>query len=261
MGRVFEFTDAIVRRPARSVVYGLCAHGGADPDYEAILAEHEAYVSGLEVAGLRVTALVALEAFPDSLFVEDPALVFTQGAIILNPGAQSRAGEAAEIAPVLDNHFDIVLALAEGHADGGDVLAIGDIVMVGLSARTDKQGAKALLRALQSLSRKGRIVETPKDVLHFKSDCSALDDETVLATKRLAASGVFDGFRVILTEEGEEAAANALRINENLFVGAQFPRTIEKLASEGYAVIPLQTEEISKIDAGLSCMSLRWRAA
>ncbi|MEZ5920192.1 MAG: arginine deiminase family protein [Parvularculaceae bacterium] len=261
MGGVFEFTDAIVRRPARSVVKGLRAGGGPDPDYEAILAEHEAYVGALRAAQLRVTELPALEAFPDSVFVEDPALVFTEGAVILNSGATSRAGEAAEIAPVLRKNFDVVLPLAEGHADGGDVLAIGDIVMVGLSARTNKQGAEALLRALQSLSRKGRIVETPKDVLHFKSDCSALDEETVLATKRLAASGVFDGFRVILTEDSEEAAANALRINENLLVGAQFPHTIEKLASEGYSVIPLQTEEISKIDAGLSCMSLRWRAA
>ncbi len=102
------------------------------------------------------------------------------------------------------------------------------------------------------------MVTTPAGVLHFKTDCSLLDEERILSTNRLAASGVFRNFKVIAVPEGEEAAANALRVNDTMFVGADFPRTIEKLQREGFNVVPLNTSEIGKIDAGLSCMSLRW---
>src|SRR5262249_50884991 len=102
--------------------------------------------------------------------------------------------------------------------------------------------------------------ETPAGVLHFKSDCSLLDEETMLSTARLAASGVFEGTRVLLVPEGEEAAANALRVNDHVLIGLDFPRTAAMLAGEGYQVVSLPTREIGKIDAGLSCMSLRWHA-
>ncbi len=90
----------------------------------------------------------------------------------------------------------------------------------------------------QGLGRAAEIVETPKGVLHFKTDCSLLDEETVLATHRLAGSGFFRGMREIVTPEGEEAAANALRVNDVVFVGADYPRTIDKLDKEGYKVVP-----------------------
>ena len=130
--------------------------------------------------------------------------------------------------------------------------------MIGLSARTDAKGATALVGALAQLDRKGEIHQTPAGVLHFKSDCALLDDDTILATRRLAASGVFAGWRVISVPDGEEAAANALRINGSLLLGADYPATAELLAKHGFTVTPLATSEIAKIDAGLSCMSLRW---
>jgi dimethylargininase len=95
-------------------------------------------------------------------------------------------------------------------------------------------------------------------VLHLKSACSLLDDETMLCTPGLAATGIFAGFRRVTTPDGEDAAANALRVNEMVLIGAGYPRTIERLGSLGYAVVPVATAEIGKIDAGLSCMSLRW---
>ena len=162
------------------------------------------------------------------------------------------------IAPVLAGHFDKVLSLASGFADGGDILTTQDLVMIGLSARTDHTGAEALQSALAELGRKSEIVTTPPGVLHFKTDCSLLDEERILSTRRLAASGVFSNFRIITVPEGEEAAANALRINDVVLVGADYPRTIEMLQKEGFSVAALKTTEIGKIDAGLSCMSLRW---
>lgn len=257
---VYDFNAAIVREPGRSVVKGLRADDRGNPTYEGVKTEHAAYVAALRAAGVEVNVLPALEAFPDSIFVEDPTLVFAEGAILLRPGAPTRVAETAELAPSLRDMFDTVLELPQpGFADGGDVLTTPDSVMIGLSARTDRAGADGLVSCLAKLGRKGEIVTTPKGVLHFKTDCSLLDEETVLATHRLAGSGFFNGLREIVVPAGEEPAANALRVNGVVFVGADFPRTIEKLDGLGYKVVALPTSEIGKIDAGLSCMSLRWR--
>lgn len=256
---VYRFDSFIVRTPSPSVVNGLRADDRGNPTYEGVLAEHAAYIRAVSRAGIEVTVLPPLDAFPDSIFVEDPALVFPEGAILLRPGAPTRAGEVAEIAPVLKRLFSTVIELPRGYADGGDVLTTQKSVMIGLSARTNREGAEALIECLARFGRKGEIVETPKDVLHFKTDCSLLDEETVLTTGRLERSGVFKGFRTLLVPTGEEAAANALRVNNQVFVGSDYPRTIELLTAKGYDVVPLRTTEIGKIDAGLSCMSLRWR--
>lgn len=256
---VYEFNAAIVRAPARSVVNGLHADDRGNPTFEGVQAEHSAYVAAMRAAGVETTMLPALENFPDSIFVEDPALVFPEGAILLRPGAASRIDETSEIAPTLNKMFDTVLDLpSPGFADGGDVLTTPKTVMIGLSARTDRLGAEGLIASLAKLGRKAEIVQTPDGVLHFKTDCSLLDDENVLSTRRLAQSGVFRDFRQVIIPEGEEAAANALRVNDVVMVGSDYPRTIEMLDRLGYKVVALKTTEIGKIDAGLSCMSLRW---
>lgn len=255
-----RFNRAIVRTPARSVVDGLRANDGGSPTYDGVKAEHDAYVVALEAAGLAVTVLAPLEGFPDSTFVEDPALVLSEGAILLRPGAPSRAGEVAEVARALRGMFETVIELPTGFADGGDVLVTPGRIMIGLSTRTDRAGAEALVACLGELGRDAEIVATPSDLLHFKTACSLLDEETILCTPGLAESGVFDGYRLVITPEGEEAAANALRINHVVLAGAGFPKTIELLENLGYRVIPVPTLEIGKIDAGLSCMSLRWQA-
>ena len=257
---VFHFDSALVRTPGRSVINGLRVGDRGDPSHDGVVREHDAYVAALRAAGVEVTVLPPLEAFPDSMFVEDPALVFSEGAILLRPGVAARAGEVAEIGPSLREMFDTVLELPpSGFADGGDVLRTPKGVMIGLSARTDRCGAEALLGCLRKLGHNGSIAMTPTGVLHFKTDCSLLDEDSVFSTRRLARSGVFEGFRQVLVPEGEEAAANALRVNDVLLVAAGFPRTIEMLDGLGYRVVPIEAAEIGRIDAGLSCMSLRWR--
>ncbi len=221
--------------------------------------EHTAYIEALRNAGVSVLELPSLTDFPDSVFVEDPALVFPQGAIELCPGAPSRQGEAAELSAALHTQFDRVLKLDEGHADGGDMLLTPKGLMIGLSNRTDKVGAEALQRQLTKLDVPSHLVTTPPGVLHFKSDCSLLDDNRIVSTQRLASSGVFDEFEVVVVPQGEEAAANALRVNDSVLVGRDYPRTLEMLDELGYQVVALPTTEIAKIDAGLSCMSLRWK--
>ncbi len=257
--RVFDFNRAIVRTPGKSVVDGLREDREAVPDYARILDEHAAYVTALRAAGLTVEILPPLEAFPDSMFVEDPALVFSEGAILLRPGAVSRRGETEEMRATLDKNFERVLKLdGDEYADGGDVLVTSDVIFIGLSARTNAAGARALRGKLGELGRKAHIAETPRGILHFKTAVSLLSEDAVFATPAMAASDVFAGFKIIVTPEGEEAAANALRVNDTVFVGAHFPHSAELLSKQGLAVQTLPVSEIGKLDAGLSCMSLRW---
>jgi dimethylargininase len=256
--RVFDFNSAIVRTPGRSVIDGLRATPGPAPDFETILFEHRAYIAALETAGVRVTILDALERFPDSIFVEDPALVFPQAALLLRPGAPTRITESAELAPTLASRFSRVLRLTNGHADGGDILVTPERVLIGLSARTDETGAAALQILLSSLGLASQVVRVPSGTLHLKTASSLVDEETILATEALATSGLFEGFRVLVVPGEESAAANALRVNDTLFIRAVCPRTMEMLVKHGAHVVPLPVSEIAKIDAGLSCMSLRW---
>jgi dimethylargininase len=255
---IWDFTSAIVRRPADSAVNGLSAGDGPVPSIAGLRAEHEAYVAALKEMGLAVEILDPLEEHPDSMFVEDPALVFPEGAIVLRPGAPSRSDEGLLLEPVLRRRFETLLILDEGSADGGDVLVTPERVYVGRSNRTDQAGARALSRLLAKLGREALIVATPPGTLHLKSDSALIDDETILATPALAASGTFQGFAVLITPEGEESGANLVRIGDSVLVGAAFPRTIDLIAARGLTPIPLDTNEIARIDAGLSCMSLRY---
>lgn len=258
--QVFEFNRALVRAPSRSVVEGLRAVDFGPPSFDGIVREHAAYVRALADAGIAVETLPALEAYPDSVFVEDTALVFSSAAIVLRPGAPTRLGEAREIAPALERRFERVLHLTRGFVDGGDVLTTPRGAFIGRSARTTAEGAQALVSLLDKIGLRGLAVTTPGDVLHLKSDCSLLDETTVLATARLAASGVFEGLRTVIVPDGEEAAANALRVNDRVLLSDAYPRTAELLGRLGYRIVSLSTREVARLDAGLSCMSLRWRA-
>lgn len=257
--RVFEFTRAIVREPSHNVIDGLRENASAPPAFGKIAAEHRAYLSVLRDLGLAVDVLAPLEAFPDSIFVEDPALVFPEGAILLRPGAPPRMGERDSMRDALGKHFASIAELGENeYADGGDVLVTPKTVFIGLSKRTTRAGAEALAKHLSALGRNPRIAETPAGTLHFKTASSLLDEDTILCTAAMAQSGVFEGFRLAVTPPGEEAAANALRIGDTILLGDRFPRTADLLRNLGLAVKTLAVTEIAKLDAGLSCMSLRW---
>jgi dimethylargininase len=260
--RVYDFNHAIVREPGRSVVNGLRDDPQRTPNFDGVLKEHRAYVAALRAAGLEVDVLPPLERFPDSVFVEDPALVFPEGAILLSPGAPSRLAERDEMRAALHRHFDRVLALKEDETtDGGDVLVTPQSVYIGLSKRTSRAGAETLRARLRELGRDARFVETPATVLHLKTVAALLSDDTIVATKQMADTGVFAGFRVLLTPDGEDAAANLVRFNDVVLVGDCYPRTAEMIAKEGLEVRALPISEVAKLDAGLSCMSLRWSAA
>ena len=138
------------------------------------------------------------------------------------------------------------------------IIRINENFIIGLSERTDIVGAEELAGLLKSLGANVEITKTPKGVLHFKSDCSLLDNETILQTEKMSSTQFFNKkFSTIVVPKGEEIAANSLRINENLLVPKGFRKTHD-LLSKTYNLKIVDVEEISKVDAGLSCMSLRW---
>ena len=255
----YEFTRAITRLPARSIVNGLRAEDIGDPDYEQMLRDHAHYVATLKQAGAEVTELTASEEFPDSVFVEDVALCLPGIAVLMRPGAPTRAGEVAGMAPVLHDFFDEIAQIeAPGHIEGGDILTTSREILVGRSERTDSAGIAQLAAILEPRGYRVREVFTPPGVLHFKTDCSLLDAETILATPRLDASGCFSEYRVIHTAENEEAAANSIRYNELVLMPAGFANTRDRLIDAGYEVHEINNSECAKLDGGMSCLSLRF---
>ena len=254
----YEFTRAITRLPATSIVDGLRAEDFGNPDHTQMLQDHAHYVATLEEAGASVTVLPALEAFPDSVFVEDVALCLPEVAVLMRPGAPSRLGEVAQMAPVLRDICQRVDEIeGPGFIEGGDILTTAREILVGRSARTDHAGIAELAEIVGRWGYSVREVATPDGVLHFKTDCSLLDADTILATKRLDASGCFAGYRVIHTADGEEAAANSIRFNHLVIMPAGFPRTRDRLLREGYEVREINNSECAKLDGGMSCLSLR----
>ncbi len=253
-----HFTHAITRAPAQSVTGGLRAADSGNPDPATFAGHHALYVQTLRETGAKVIELPPLEAFPDSTFVEDAALCLGEGVVLMRPGAPTRAGEVAEIAPALREIYTTVRSVEAGHIEGGDVLVTEREILVGKSARTDAAGVAALQAAVSDWGYSVRELQTPPDVLHFKTDCGLLDADTILTTHRLAQGGCFDGYDLIYVAEGEEACANAVRFNDVVLFPAGFPKTAARLREAGYTLAELPNTEAAKVDGGMSCLSLRF---
>ena len=254
----YQFTHAVVRKPAKSITKGLRAVDIGSPDYDQMICDHDDYVEALMSAGVEVINLTALNEFPDGQFVEDTALCLPKAAILMRPGAPSRLGEVNEIAPKLHELFEDVYEIDDhGSIEGGDILVTGKEILVGRSARTDEKGVRQLSEIVTPLGYVIREVFTPPEILHFKTDCSLLGPYEILSTKRLQASGCFDGYSVINVPDGEEAAANAIRVNDYVIMPAGFSQTKAVLEDHGYKVKVINNTECAKLDGGMSCLSLR----
>lgn len=250
------FTRAIVRRPGADAGRGLTTAGLGPPDFSLLLEQHAAYIRTLRSLGLEVIVLDPAPGFPDAYFVEDAAVVLPEMAVVTNPGAPSRRGEAALIEPVLARYRRTVRVEPPGTLDGGDVLAVGNRFFIGLSARTNAEGAEQLGRILAGHG----LSWTPVVVaggLHLKSGICALGDDTLVLAESLADDRAFGGHRRIVLSPGEEYAANSLWVNGSVLTPAGFPSVRAKLARLGLPVIELEMSEVRKMDGGLTCLSLR----
>jgi len=252
------FKHAIVRKPCAEMVGGLSSVSLGRPDFQRALEQHSRYVDALRSCGLEVQVLDADSGFPDSVFVEDVALCTPACAIVTNPGAPSRNGEKLAIRPVLESCYEQVESIeAPGILDAGDVMMVGKHYFIGISQRTNTQGAEQLLSILKHYGMEGSMVPL-KEMLHLKSGLSYLENKHLLISGEFMAFPAFSDFRRIEVDPEEAYAANSLWVNSTVLVPAGYPRTREKIERAGYLCISLDVSEFRKLDGGLSCLSLRF---
>jgi len=251
------FKTAICRQPGLNFCHGITTVQGGKPDYAVMMAQHEAYVEALKQLGLRVQVLEPLGEYPDAYFVEDAAIVTPEVAVITRPGAKARRGEAAAMEPVLAKHLPIARIEAPGKLDGGDVLIVGKHVLIGVSERSNPEGAQQLGEILEDHGYTWCAVPV-EEGLHFKSSVNWVGDKTLLVTEDFAGMEELEDFRQIRVDPGEAYAANVLWINGTLLVPRGFPKTRAKLTALGLPIVELDTSEARLMDGGLTCMSLRF---
>lgn len=246
---------AIVRRPSRSLAACELTFVERHPiDAERAAAEHAAYRAAIEAAGARVLCLDALEEHPDAVFVEDPAVVLDEVAVVARMGAASRAGEVATVEAALAALHPVV-PLGAGRLEGGDVLRVGRTLWVGLSARTDADGARALAAIAEPLGY--RVVPVPvRGCLHLKTAVTAADDETIVLNPAWVDPEPWAGMRVVPVAPEEPFAANVLRVGGAVITAAGAPRTEERLHAAGVSLTTVDLRELQKAEAGPTCLSL-----
>ena len=255
------FTKAIVKRPSVSFASGETSVDLGTPDVEAALRQHHAYCEALESCGLELIHLPPDAQHPDSTFVEDTALLTPRGAILTRPGADSRHGEVASIAPVVGEYFDNVYSIEEpGTLDAGDVCEAGNHFFIGISRRTNEHGAKQLAGLLHSFGYTASLIDIRRlsNILHLKSGIASISGTRLLVIEALRNAQEISGYDLICLNSTEEYAANCLFINGRILIASGFPTTNRELELLGYPIISLDMSEFQKMDGGLSCLSLRF---
>ena len=252
------FTHAIARKPGPNFAQGITtAVNEESPKYETLVNQHKEYISTLKSIGLEVILLNALPDHPDAYFVEDTAVVATDVAVITNPGADARKGEEETIAPVLAQYRKTEKIRPPGTVDGGDILQVGKHFFIGVSERTNHEGAGQLSHILKRYGYTCTIVAVGEG-LHFKSSVNYVGQNTLLVTEDFSENAQFEGYDTIVVDSIESYAANTLFINDHLLVPRGYPDTRKKLEMLNFKIIELDTSEVRKMDGGLTCMSLRF---
>lgn len=217
--------------------------------------EHRAYEDSLASLGARVISLPAEDNLPDSVFVEDTAVVLDELAVIARPGAGARRREVDTIRPVLARYRELRDIAAPATFDGGDLLRIGRTLFVGRSTRTNGEGIAQLRAIVEPHGYRVREVEV-RGCLHLKTGVTALDGESLLINRNWVEAEAFRGFDLIDVPESEQMAANTLVIGGTVLLPASFPRTREMLEARNYTVRAIEIAELQKAEAGLTCLGI-----
>lgn len=255
------FRHAIVRPPAENFADGLTTAELGKPNFARALSQHEAYCEALEACGLELLRLPADPQHPDSTFVEDTAVLTRHSAILARPGAASRLGEIAGVREPVRLFYGVIHEIeAPGTLDGGDICEAGSHFFIGISHRTNKEGARQLAQflAAEGLSSSAVDIREMKSILHLKSGIAYLDSNTLVAMEELADREEFAGYKLIRVPTEESYACNCVLVNDRVLVPAGYSRLEAELSRRGYAPLPLDMSEFRKMDGGLSCLSLRF---
>lgn len=248
-----RFTNAIVRQPGKNFADGITTSNLGKPSYEKALEQHNAYCEALKKCGLDVTVLEADERFPDGCFVEDTAVVTKEVAIISRPGDPSRIDEVEKISEELSKHKKTERIVAPGFLDGGDIMRVENHFYIGLTKRTNIEGANQLESILNKYGHTASTVNVDK-ILHLKTGIAYLGDGNFIAVKQLAEK--FSPSKIIVLDPEESYSANCLKINNYLLVPKGFPKSKAKILELGYDIIEVEMSEFRKMDGGLTCLSL-----
>jgi dimethylargininase len=219
-------------------------------------AQHDAFEWALVELGCTVRRIDAAPDIPDSVFIEDTAVIFPEAAVIARPGAESRRAEVAGVVDALRRFGVPTREIAEpGTLDGGDVLRIGRQVFIGSSTRTNATAISQMRRFLRPLGYK--VSAVPVDgCLHLKSAVTAVSPDTVLINPQWVSSDAFGAFRQIEVDPGEPGAANALLIGDVVVYPAGFPKTAARLKDSGLRLRVVDVDELAKAEGGVTCCAL-----
>ena len=256
-----RFEHAIARLPAQTFSRGLTSSGEGAPSVEKALDQHGRYCDALRACGLAVDILAAAPNYPDSTFVEDTAILTARTAIIMRPGAPTRLGEIELIKDAIPAYRTEVTQIVEpGSMDGGDVCQADGHFFIGISARTNREGARQLSAILHAHGYTSSIIDIrgQSRLLHLKSGIAYLGSKRLIVAAELSASSAFQGYELIEVPAAELYAANCIHINDHVLMAAGYPKTAKALESLGYTALALDVSEFRKMDGGLSCLSLRF---
>lgn len=255
-----RFTRAVVRRPSPNFADGLTRSELGSPVYTLAKAQHERYCEELERSGLRLTRLSSDAHFPDGTFVEDAAILTPKGTILTRPGAESRRGELDSVREAL---IELLPAMGEieapGCVDGGDVCEVDSCYLIGISERTNEEGARQLTTILDGLGYEAVTIDVRgiPELLHLKTGLGSLEDGRLVAIGTLANREELRRYEVVRVSDAESYVANCICVNGRVLIARGFPLLERALAKLNYDVVTLEMSEFRKMDGGLSCLSLR----
>jgi dimethylargininase len=255
------FKHAIVRLPGSNFAQGLTTADLGVPRYDQVLEQHARYCDALQACGLTLTTLDADTNHPDATFVEDTAVLTARSAVLTRPGARSRGGEVMAMRPILRGFFSTTVEIeAPGTLDGGDICEAEQHFFVGLSHRTNEEGARQLAAHLTREGYTSALVDIRgmNSILHLKTGVSYIGDNTLVVMEEIAGHEMFADYELIRVARDESYAANCIRVNERVLVAAGYPRLTGELAARGFYPLELEMTEFQKMDGGLSCLSLRF---
>jgi dimethylargininase len=257
--RVFQ--RAIVRVPTENLAEGLTTVNLGAPDYERALVQHEAYCAALERSGLNILHLEPDARYPDATFVEDTAVLTERCAVLTRPGASSRTGEVVGVSDLIAEFYPKLQSIvAPDTLDGGDICEAGNHFFIGISERTNENGARQLARVLASFDYTSTFVDIRgvRGILHLKSGIAYLGNNQLVVIESLRDRAEFQAFDLFSVAAGEEYAANCVRVNDHVLIAAGYPILENTLQDKGFQTIALEMTEFEKVDGGLSCLSLRF---
>lgn len=227
-------------------------------DYEKALLQHKSYCQMIESCGVEVETIEKNMHLADSVFVEDPIIVFDEVAVLTSMGVESRREESKALEDYFSSRKKIQKIQLPSKIEGGDVLVINKKVYVGLSARTNQEAIDELAKILAPFDYEVISVKV-HGCLHLKTGCTALDENTILINKQWVEEEAFSNYKLIEIPEDEPFAANIMKINDYICMNENFPKTIELIKSLNYKVKTTDISEFVKAEAGLTCMSVRYK--